>query len=117
LPVATRSSTTHELFLTVAERITLIDDMRALLDLSTDRFMLLRLDPRSRVHTLGKAVQPADPDYFSSADYAIQRAHNASKASATVRISAIVDADSSRLRPVTQRAKVALHTFQEWRCA
>ncbi len=54
----------HELYLTVAERITLIDDMRALLDLSTDRFLLLRLDPRSRVHTLGKAVQPADPDYF-----------------------------------------------------
>ena len=47
-----------------AERITLVEDMSALLDLSTDRFLLLRLDPRSRVHTLGKAVQPADPDYF-----------------------------------------------------
>ncbi len=54
----------HELYLTVAERITLIEDMSTLLDLSTDRFLLLRLDPRSRVHTLGKAVQPADPDYF-----------------------------------------------------
>jgi CRISPR-associated protein Cas2 len=54
----------HELFLTPAERINLVDDMSTLLDLSTDRFLLLRLDPRSRVHTLGKAVKPADPDYF-----------------------------------------------------
>ena len=54
----------HELYLTPAERDTLVADMRALLDLSTDRFLMLRLDPRSRVHTLGKAVQPADPDYF-----------------------------------------------------
>ena len=54
----------HELFLTAAERITLVEDMSALLDLDTDRFLLLRLDPRSRVYTLGKAVQPADPDYF-----------------------------------------------------
>jgi CRISPR-associated protein Cas2 len=38
--------------------------MRNLLDLSTDRFLLLRLDPRSRVFTLGKALPPADPDYF-----------------------------------------------------
>jgi len=54
----------HELFLTVAERDTLLADMRRLLALDTDRFLLLRLDPRSRVHTLGRALQPADPDYF-----------------------------------------------------
>ena len=54
----------HELFLTEAERDALVQDMRHLLDLSTDRFLLLRLDPRSRVHTLGKAVPPADPDFF-----------------------------------------------------
>lgn len=54
----------HELFLTPAERDTLVADMRALLELATDRFLLLRLDPRSRVHTLGRAVQPVDPDYF-----------------------------------------------------
>jgi CRISPR-associated protein Cas2 len=54
----------HELFLTPAERTTLVEDMSALLDLSTDRFLLLRLDPRSKVHTLGKAIKPADPDYF-----------------------------------------------------
>ncbi len=54
----------HELFLTPAERQALVEDMSVLIDLDTDRFLLLRLDPRSRVHTLGKAVAPADPDYF-----------------------------------------------------
>lgn len=54
----------HELFLTPAERDGLIADMVALIDSQTDRFLMLRLDPRSRVHTLGKAAAPADPDYF-----------------------------------------------------
>ncbi|GAB4403119.1 MAG: CRISPR-associated endonuclease Cas2 [Rhodoferax sp.] len=54
----------HEIFLTPAERDTLIADMRSVLDLREDRFLLLRLDPRSRVHTLGTAIAPADPDYF-----------------------------------------------------
>ena len=54
----------HELFLTPAERQALVEDMSMLIDMDTDRFLLLRLDPRSRVHTLGKAVAPADPDYF-----------------------------------------------------
>lgn len=54
----------HELFLTPSERDGLIADMVALIDGQTDRFLLVRLDPRSRVHTLGKAVPPADPDYF-----------------------------------------------------
>ena len=54
----------HEIYLTPAERSALVDDMRLLLALETDRFLLLRLDPRSRVHTLGKAVPPSDTDYF-----------------------------------------------------
>ena len=54
----------HELFLTPAERQKLVEDMSVLIDMDTDRFLLLKLDPRSRVHTLGKAVAPADPDYF-----------------------------------------------------
>lgn len=54
----------HELFLTPAERDTLVCDMRDLLELATDRFLLLRLDPRSKLFVLGKAVAPADPDYF-----------------------------------------------------
>ena len=54
----------HEIYLTTAEQRKLVQDMGALVDAQTDRFLLLRLDPRSRVHTLGKAVAPADPDYF-----------------------------------------------------
>ena len=54
----------HEIYLTPAERLQLVQDIGALIDPQTDRFLLLRLDPRSRVHTLGKAVAPADPDYF-----------------------------------------------------
>ncbi len=54
----------HEIYLTPAERSALVKDMGALMDLGSDRFLLLRLDPRSRVHTLGKAVAPSDPDYF-----------------------------------------------------
>jgi len=54
----------HEIFLTRAEHDGLVERIRELLDLATDRFMLLRLDPRNRVRTLGCAVQPADQDYF-----------------------------------------------------
>jgi CRISPR-associated protein Cas2 len=54
----------HELFLTTAECTRLVEDMSVLLDLDTDRFLLIKLDPRSRVHTLGIAITPADPDYF-----------------------------------------------------
>jgi len=54
----------HEIFMTHAERANLLDDMRVLLDPETDRFMLLRLDPRNKVHALGKAIKPVDPDYF-----------------------------------------------------
>ena len=54
----------HELFLTPSERQTLIEDMDALIDQACDRFLLLRLDPRQRVFTLGLAIQPSDPDYF-----------------------------------------------------
>lgn len=54
----------HELFLTPAERTTLVEDMSVLITPDTDRFWLLQLDPRAHVHTLGKAVKPADPDYF-----------------------------------------------------
>lgn len=54
----------YECFLNLAERKQMLGDMREALDLSDDRFMLIRLDPRSRVHTLGIAAAPADPAYF-----------------------------------------------------
>lgn len=54
----------HEVFLTPAERGDLLHDMAMILDEEEDRFLLLRLDPRARVHTLGKAHEPSDPDLF-----------------------------------------------------
>lgn len=54
----------HEVYLTPFERTSLLEDMAVLLNMDTDRFLLLRLDPRSRVLTLGLAKAPADPDYF-----------------------------------------------------
>ena len=54
----------HEIYLTAAERTALMEDMSALLDLDTDRFLLLRLDPRSQVLTKGQGTAPSDPDYF-----------------------------------------------------
>lgn len=54
----------HEVYLTPAERLRLLADMMLLLDRSTDRFILLRLDPRAVVHTLGMADPPANPDYL-----------------------------------------------------
>ena len=54
----------HECFLTVGERAKLIRDMAGILVEVDDSFLLLRLDPRARVHTLGKAIEPIDAPYF-----------------------------------------------------
>ena len=54
----------HELFLTPAERQKLVAVMSVLIDMDTDRFLLLKLDPRSRMHTLGRAAATAHADDF-----------------------------------------------------
>jgi CRISPR-associated protein Cas2 len=54
----------YECFLTDAERGRLLHDMALVLDEDADSFLLIGLDPRSRVHTLGRAEAPADPDRF-----------------------------------------------------
>jgi CRISPR-associated protein Cas2 len=54
----------HECFLTAGERAGLLCDMAAVLEEDEDSFLLLRLDPRARVLTLGKAVEPVDAPYF-----------------------------------------------------
>lgn len=54
----------HECFLSPAEKARLLLDMASVLDETEDSFMLLRLDPRSKVHTLGIAVAPEDPPFF-----------------------------------------------------
>ncbi|MBM4200353.1 MAG: CRISPR-associated endonuclease Cas2 [Gammaproteobacteria bacterium] len=53
-----------ECFLTRAEKQSLLEEIRAVLHPVDDRFLLLRLDPRCGIRTLGVAVPPADPDYF-----------------------------------------------------
>lgn len=53
----------HECHLTAAER----NDMSEAFDLliaDGGRFLLLRLDPRVKVFTLGRAVAPRDPAVF-----------------------------------------------------
>lgn len=54
----------HEIWLTPAEKAELLQTMTLILDDDEDRFLLLRLDPRARVHTLGKALPPADPRFI-----------------------------------------------------
>ena len=54
----------HECFLSTGERNNLMHDMSLLLEEDSDRFLLLRLDPRARVLTLGKAIKPVDSPYF-----------------------------------------------------
>ncbi|HWQ68633.1 MAG TPA: CRISPR-associated endonuclease Cas2 [Patescibacteria group bacterium] len=53
-----------ECFLTEAEKRRLLVNMDEILEDEEDRFALIRLDPRSTVHTLGIAVAPEDPPFF-----------------------------------------------------
>jgi CRISPR-associated protein Cas2 len=54
----------HECFLTAGEKAALLRDLAAVLKDAEDSFLLLRLDPRARVLTLGKAIEPLDAPYF-----------------------------------------------------
>jgi len=54
----------HECFLSEAERAGLLRDVALVLDQADDSFLLLRLDPRARVLTLGKGIAPMGSPYF-----------------------------------------------------
>jgi CRISPR-associated protein Cas2 len=54
----------YECFLTSAEKAALLCDMAQVLEAEADRFLLVGLDPRSRVYTLGVAAAPVDPPFF-----------------------------------------------------
>jgi CRISPR-associated protein Cas2 len=54
----------HECFLTDGEKARLLHEMALVLEEDEDSFLLLRLDPRARVLTLGKATAPVDEPYF-----------------------------------------------------
>lgn len=53
-----------ECYLSTQEKRDLLEEVAAIADPDEDKFVLLRLDPRSAVHCLGIAVEPCDPDYF-----------------------------------------------------
>lgn len=54
----------HEVMLNNQEKQSLLEDLSYLLDLDEDRFLLISLDPRSRITTLGKAIPPLTQDFF-----------------------------------------------------
>jgi CRISPR-associated protein Cas2 len=54
----------HEVFLNDDEREALLAEMAEIIDPETDRFLLIRLDGRLPVRTLGVATVPRDCRYF-----------------------------------------------------
>lgn len=54
----------HECFLTDAEKQRLLSEAEEVMDFREDHFLVVALDPRSRVRTLGIAVPPADPPFY-----------------------------------------------------
>ncbi len=59
-----RQKSVFECFLSEGEKNDLLHSMHALIDAEEDRFFLLRLDPRGKPRTLGKAVKPQDPAWY-----------------------------------------------------
>lgn len=53
-----------ECFLTEPEKNSLVEAVKSVIDVSEDRFFLVRLDPRMRVRVMGIAVEPVDPEFF-----------------------------------------------------
>lgn len=54
----------HECWLTAAEKGRLTADLCQVLEEDSDALLVIRLDPRQAVITLGRAVAPADPEWF-----------------------------------------------------
>jgi CRISPR-associated protein Cas2 len=59
-----RQKSVFECFLTEAEKETLIHRVRGVIDPEEDRFLVLRLDRRGKILTLGKAIAPVDPPWY-----------------------------------------------------
>ena len=54
----------HEVWLTFVEKGELIAMMSQILHPNADSFLLIQLDARQTVHTLGLGIPPSDPDWF-----------------------------------------------------
>ncbi|RMG35167.1 MAG: CRISPR-associated endonuclease Cas2 [Gammaproteobacteria bacterium] len=59
-----RQKSVFECYLTPAEYWRLVREMRDLIVPEKDRFLVIRHDPVQCARVLGKAVAPADPDWF-----------------------------------------------------
>jgi CRISPR-associated protein Cas2 len=59
-----RQKSVFECFLSEAEKDHLIQRVRGVIDSEEDRFLLLRLDRRGKILTLGRAVAPVDPPWY-----------------------------------------------------
>lgn len=53
-----------ECFLTDSEKAELIASVHSVINITEDRFFLVRMDSRMRVRVMGIAVQPIDPEFF-----------------------------------------------------
>lgn len=53
-----------ECFLAPRERQALLAEMRSVLDVAEDRFLLLPLPDAHGIRALGIAVKPSDPDFY-----------------------------------------------------
>ena len=53
-----------ECFLTARERLALLAEIRGVLDVAEDRFLLLPLRDAEGIRALGIAVRPSDPDFY-----------------------------------------------------
>lgn len=53
-----------ECYLSASEKAALLAEIASIIDLLEDRFLLLKLDTRCRVRTLGKAVPPQDGSFY-----------------------------------------------------
>ena len=54
----------YECWLTAGELQQAMAALRALIDPLEDRVVLVRLDPRAAIHTLGVAIKPQDGEFF-----------------------------------------------------
>lgn len=54
----------YECWLSEGEKQALLHDMALVLEENEDSFLLIGLDPRARVHTLGTAQTPSDATAF-----------------------------------------------------
>ena len=54
----------HECFLTDGERRQLVRNLGEAIEPAVDQAIVLRLDPRGQIETLGVGIKPTDPPFF-----------------------------------------------------